>query len=75
MLYLVVSLDDDSDRKRIEPMVGKDRLEARDYIFITRVILEANGNGAATGSSCRTGLAGNFNLFTSRMSGNRGTGA
>ena len=42
VFYFAVLVDDDSDRNRIVPMLGKNRADPRDYALVIRIILDAN---------------------------------
>ena len=42
MFYSAFFIDDDSDRNGIEPVLGKDRIDPRNQIFVSRIILNAH---------------------------------
>jgi len=56
VLYLAFLVDDDSDRNRVKPMFGKNRVNPCDHVFIANVVLDANRDSAPTTSAAGTGF-------------------
>ena len=68
VFYLAFFIDDDADRNRVEPVLGKDRIDPRDHVFVACIIFDANRDIARRPCPpSDSASAGNFILFRSRI--------
>lgn len=67
VLYLAFLVNDDSDRNRVKPMFGKNKVNPCDHVFVANVVLDANGDSAPPPPPLGLASSGNLILFMSRI--------
>ena len=62
VFYLAFFIDDDSNRNRIEPVLGENRINPRNHVLVPRIILNAHWDIAATRPRRGVGFRGQLHL-------------